>query len=106
MLPNPTPITTDPVPARVFDRLHVLSLTANAPSASSGVLTVELIPSTQDGVLAPMNLAQRISCPLYPTLDEVPELRAAFDAVVGAIPATQAYLAQMVESGATDLQQP
>lgn len=94
MLTNPTPITVDPVPTRVFDRLHVLSLTANSPKPNSGVLTVELIPSTQDGVLAPLNMVQRISCPLHPTLDEVPELQAAFAAVLSAIPATQAYLDQ------------
>jgi hypothetical protein len=93
MLTNPTPITSDPVPARVFDRLHVLSLSATAPSTESGVLTVELIPSTQDGILAPMNTVQRISCPLYPTLNEVPQLKAAFEAVLAAIPATQAYIA-------------
>jgi hypothetical protein len=97
MITNPIPITSDPVPARVFDRLHVLSLTANSPKSDFGVLTVELIPSTEDGVLAPLSTVQRISCPLHPTLDEVPELQAAFAAVLSAIPATQAYLASQQE---------
>lgn len=92
MLTNPTPITVDPVPARVFDRLHVLSLSAISPSSNSGLLTVELIPATQDGILATSDKVQRMSCPLYPTLDEVPELKAAFEAVLAAIPATQAYI--------------
>jgi len=99
MITNPTPTTSDPVPARVFDRLHVLSLTAISPAPDSGVLTVELIPSTQDGVLAPLSTVQRISCALHPTINEVPELGAAFAAVLSAIPATQAYLAsQQVEA--------
>jgi hypothetical protein len=34
-----------------------------------------------------------MSCPLYPAIAEVPELAAAFAAVIAAIPATQAWLA-------------
>jgi hypothetical protein len=99
MLTNPQPIIADPIPARVFDRLHVLSLSAVSPTTNSGLLTVELIPATQDGVLATSDKVQRMSCPLYPTLNEVPELKAAFDAVLAAIPATQAYIdAQKPES--------
>jgi len=36
---------------------------------------------------------QRMSVPLYPALNEVPELAAAFQAVIAAIPAVQAWLA-------------
>jgi hypothetical protein len=35
---------------------------------------------------------QRLSVPLYPALLEVPELAAAFEAVLAAIPATRAWL--------------
>ncbi len=93
MLTNPTPITVDPVPAKVFDKLHVYSLSAIQPTADSGSITVELLPATADGELASGDNVQRMSCPLYPALNEVPELAAAFAAVIAAIPATQAWLA-------------
>ena len=92
MLTNPTPITTEPVPAKVFDKLHVYSLSAIQPSADSGSITVELLPATESGELATGDRVQRISAPLYPTMSEVPELAAAFAAVLAAIPATQAWL--------------
>ena len=92
MLDNPTPITTEPIPAKVFDKLHVYSLTAIQPTGDSGSITVELLPATADGELASGDNVQRMSCPLYPALNEVPELAAAFQAVIAAIPATQAWL--------------
>jgi hypothetical protein len=93
MLTNPTPITTEPVPAKVFDKLHLYSLVAMHPTGDSGTITVELLPATADGELASGDNVQRMSCPLYPALNEVPELAAAFAAVIAAIPATQAWLA-------------
>lgn len=99
MLPNPTPITTEPVPAKVFDKLHLYSLNAMHPTADSGTITVELLPATADGELASGDKVQRMSCPLYPALAEVPELAAAFAAVLAAIPATQAWLAAQSPEG-------
>lgn len=93
MLNNPTPLTTEPIPAKVFDKLHVYSLSAIQPTADSGSITVELLPATESGELATGDKVQRISAPLYPTMSEVPELAAAFQAVLAAIPATQAWLA-------------
>jgi hypothetical protein len=93
MLNNPTPITTEPVPAKVYDKLHLYSLVAMHPTGDSGSITVELLPATADGELASGDKVQRMSCPLYPAINEVPELAAAFAAVVAAIPATQAWLA-------------
>jgi hypothetical protein len=93
MLTNPNPITTEPVAAKTFDKLHLYSLTAIQPTADSGSITVELLPATADGELASGDRVQRMSCPLYPAIAEVPELAAAFAAVIAAIPATQAWLA-------------
>ena len=93
MLTNPTPITTEPVPAKVFDKLHVYSLSAIQPTADSGSITVELLPATQSGELATGDNVQRISVPLYPAMNDVPELAAAFAAIIAAIPATQSWLA-------------
>lgn len=93
MLDNPNPITVEPIPAKVFDKLHLYSLVAMHPTGDSGSITVELLPATADGELANGDKVQRLSCPLYPALTEVPELAAAFNAVLAAIPATQAWLA-------------
>jgi len=93
MLTNPNPITTEAVAAKVYDRLHVYTLSAIQPTADSGSITVELLPATADGELANGSLVQRVSVPLYPAIDEVPELAAAFAAVLAAIPAVLAWQA-------------
>jgi hypothetical protein len=93
MLTNPNPIETPAVAAKVYDRLHVYTLSAIQPTADSGSITVELLPATADGELANGSLVQRVSVPLYPAIDEVPELAAAFAAVLAAIPAVLAWQA-------------
>ena len=93
LLPNQTPITTEAVAAKVYDKLHLYSLTAIQPTGDSGSITVELLPATADGELASGDRVQHMSCPLYPAINEVPELAAAFAAVIAAITATQAWLA-------------
>ena len=93
MLDNPTPITTEPIPAKVFDKLHVYSLSAIQPSADSGSITIELLPCSQAGELATGDNVQRLSVSLYPAMNEVPELAAAFAAIIAAIPATQSWIA-------------
>jgi len=101
MLTNPNPITTEPVEAKIYDRLHVYTLSAIQPTTDSGSITVELLPATADGELANGSLVQKMTAPLDPEImAAVPELAAAFAAVLAAIPATQAYLAaQQEETG-------
>ena len=98
MLTNPNPIETPAVAAKVYDRLHVYTLSAIQPTADSGSITVELLPATADGELANGSLVQKMTAPLTPEIMQaVPELAAAFEAVIAAIPATQAYLASQQE---------
>jgi uncharacterized protein YecA (UPF0149 family) len=98
MLNNPNPIETPAVAAKVYDRLHVYTLSAIQPTADSGSITVELLPATADGELANGSLVQKMTAPLTPEIMvAVPELAAAFAAVLAAIPATQAYLASQQE---------
>jgi uncharacterized protein YecA (UPF0149 family) len=98
MLTNPNPITTEPVEAKIYDRLHVYTLSAIQPTTDSGSITVELLPATADGELANGSLVQKMTAPLDPEImAAVPELAAAFAAVLAAIPATQAYLAAQQE---------
>lgn len=101
MLENPSPISTDPIPSKTFDKLHLYTLSAIQPTQDSGSITVELLPATSGGELANGSFVQRMSCPLYPAIDEVPELRAAFEAVIAAIPATQAWLSAQQENQET-----
>jgi hypothetical protein len=103
MLTNPTPIVTEPVAAKTFDKLHVYSLSAIQPTADSGSITVELLPATADGELANGSLVKKMTAPLNPEImAAVPELAAAFAAVLAAIPATQAYLAAQQEAPANE----
>jgi hypothetical protein len=98
MLTNPTPIELPAVEAKIYDKLHVYSLSAIQPTSDSGSITVELLPATADGELANGSLVQRLSVPLYPALNEVPELAAAFTAVLAAIPAVIAWQAAEQET--------
>ncbi len=94
MLTNPNPIETPAVAAKVYDRLHVYTLSAIQPTSDSGSITVELLPATEDGELANGSLVQRMTAPLDPQImQEVPELAAAFAAVLAAIPAVLAWQA-------------
>ena len=99
MLTNPNPITTEPVAAKVYDRLHVYSLSAIQPTTDSGSITVELLPATADGELANGSLVQKMTAPLTPEIMQaVPELAAAFEAVLAAIPAVLAWQAAQQET--------
>ena len=98
MLDNPTPIVTEPVAAKTYDKLHLYSLVAMHPDQNSGNITCELLPATSSGELASGDNVQRLSVPLYPAITEVPELAAAFAAVIAAIPAVQAWLAAEQET--------
>ena len=103
MLTNPNPIETPAVAAKVYDRLHVYTLSAIQPTADSGSITVELLPATESGELANGSLVQKMTAPLNPEImAAVPELAAAFAAVLAAIPATQAYLAAQQEEQANE----
>jgi hypothetical protein len=98
MLNNPNPITIEAVEAKIYDRLHVYTLSAIQPTSDSGSITVELLPATAEGELATGDKVQRISVPLYPAINEVPELAAAFAAVLAAIPAVLAWQAAEQET--------
>jgi len=58
MLNNPNPITTEPVAAKVYNRLHVYTLSAIQPTTDSGSISVELLPATADGELASGSFVQ------------------------------------------------
>jgi len=103
MLNNPNPIETPAVAAKVYDRLHVYTLSAIQPTTDSGSITVELLPATANGELANGSLVQKMTAPLNPEIMQaVPELAAAFAAVLAAIPATQAYLQSQQEEAVNE----
>jgi hypothetical protein len=95
MIPNPNPIVADAIPSKTYDKLHVYSLSAIQPTANpnTGSITVQLLPATADGDLAPGDQVQRLTAPLNEEiLSAVPELAAAFAAVLAAIAPTRNYL--------------
>lgn len=102
MLTNPTPIETPAVAAKTYDKLHLYSLSAIQPSADSGSISIELLPCSQAGELATGDNVQRLSVPLYPAMNEVPELATAFAAIIAAIPATQSWLAAQNQEETTN----
>jgi len=97
MITNPTPIEIPAAESKTYDKLHIFSLNARQPSATTGSIFVDLLPATSSGELADERLMQRISVTLHPALEQVPELQAAFDAVIAAIPAVLAWQASQVQ---------
>jgi len=96
MITNPNPIQIPASESKTFDKLHIFSLNARQPSATTGSISLEMLPATSTGELADERLMQRVSVTLHPALEEVPELQAAFAAIVAAIPAVLAWKAAQV----------
>ena len=91
MINNPNPITTEPVPSKVFDKLHPYYLSVTQNIDGTGTIAIELIPCNENGEVAPVS--EKIICPLTTdSLQAVPELQSAYNAVIAAIPATKAWL--------------
>jgi hypothetical protein len=91
MLNNPIPIVTEPIPAKIFDKLHPYSLHVIQESNGYGSIYLELIPCNASGEFA--GISQKITCPLTSgILQAVPELQTAFDAVIAAIQPTKLWL--------------
>lgn len=94
MIPNPTPVITDPVPSKTYDELWIYSLTAISPTVDSGRISIELLPYNRTlNELGPSDAKVAISTDrFFQALQEVPELAAAFNAVIAAVPATRAWI--------------
>lgn len=94
MIPNPTPVITDPVPSKTYDELWIYSLTAISPTVDSGRISIELLPYNRTlNELGPSNAKLTLTTDkFFQALQEVPELAAAFNAVIAAVPATRAWI--------------
>lgn len=87
-------ITIPAVEEKQFNEQWVYNLIVHAPSLNSGRVSVELLPyNSQTGELGPADLLQSFSTDkLWEAIQEVPEMAAAFNAVIAAVPAMKAWL--------------
>lgn len=94
MIPNPTPVITDPVPSKTYDELWIYSLTAISPTVDSGRISIELLPYNRTlNELGPNAAKLTLTTDkFFQALNEIPELAAAFQAVIAAVPATRAWI--------------
>lgn len=101
IIPSPEPVEVPAVAAKTFDSLWLYSLSALMPSPEGGRLSAEFIPvNSETGEMLP-GATQTISTDKLPqALAEVPELQAAFAAVVAAVEPVRAWIAQ--QEGGTD----
>ena len=99
MITNPTPIVTEAVPLKTYDELWIYSLNAISPTTSSGSITIELLPYNRSlNELGPSNARIVLSTDkFFEALEQVPELTAAFQAVIAAIPAPRQWIADKAE---------
>lgn len=99
MITNPTPIVTEAVPLKTYDELWIYSLNAMSPSTSSGSITIELLPYNRSlNELGPSDAKITLTTDkFFEALEQVPELAAAFQAVINAVPATRQWIADKAE---------
>lgn len=99
------PITSDTpleIPAtkkKVYDQLFIYNLVAHAPSTTTGKIRIELLPfDSTTGDLGPSeNMLTLETNELWKCIAEVPEVKAAFDAIIAAIPAVKTWVAAQEE---------
>lgn len=105
----PLPITSDvgepvqraAVTEKTFDQLWVRNLVIVAPSPTSeGQISLEWLPMAEDGELYTTDGPRRIeTAELFRAISEVPELAAAYDAVLAAIAPTARWIAEQQSGG-------
>lgn len=97
----PTPVTLPAAPERTFPHVWWKSISIHAPVPPTaenphpvGSITVEGLPYNADtGDIADGSMAITLNAPLWETVDAVPEVAAAMDAILAGIAALQTHLA-------------
>jgi len=94
IIPSDQPVTVPPVEAKTFDALWLYSLTALMPSSDAGQLSAEFIPvNSTTGDMLPEGKQTILVNDLPKALAEIPELQAAFAAIVMAVGPVKEWLA-------------
>lgn len=93
-IPAKNPIQLNPIPAKVLDILWIYNLSIHCPSTSNGTVKIACLPmSSATGELGPINLMQMVQTDdLFSAVNEVPEVAAAFQAVINAVAPLQAWI--------------
>lgn len=94
-----TPITVPPTPEKTFGIVWIYNLTIRAHDPNGeGAIVVEIYPMSNDKELLTAGGPKVIETnELYRAMSEVPELAAAFDAILEAVNPTQAWIAAQNE---------
>lgn len=94
-----TPLEIPATTKKVFDQLFIYNLVAHAPSITTGKIRLELLPfNSTTGDLGPSaNMTTLETNELWKCIAEVPEVKAAFDAIIDAIPALKVWIAAQEE---------
>jgi len=99
MIPIPKPVT---IPAKSYDANLITELSITADSPSAGRMAMRLLPyNVASGETAPKEFEQRFVCnDLFRAIAEVPELAAAYAAVLAAVPPTLTWSAEQAAAAA------
>lgn len=92
---NDTPVVIPAIQSKTFNELFIYNLIVHAPSISSGKVKIELLPfDSATGELGPFSEIQTLETEkLWTIVAEVPEVAAAFGAIINAIPAVKQWIA-------------
>jgi hypothetical protein len=94
-IPLPEIIQTPAIPQKSFDILWIYNLAINCPTTTRGTVRISCLPmSSTTGELADLSLMQNIhTSRLFEAVQAVPEVAAAFQAVIDAIVPLQEWIA-------------
>lgn len=94
-LANPTPFTVDATEAKTFPHRWLYSINVMAPSPTAEARgSIDILPYNGDtGEVLPGQHTTVATDKLFKALAEVPELAAAFDAILAAVAPFEAWVA-------------
>ena len=91
-----TPIVIPAIPEKVFSEQWVYNLNVHAPTVSTGAVSIELLPYDPIGQeIGSGSLVQAVRTDrLWQAINEVPEVAAAFQAVIGCVGPLRTWIEQ------------
>ena len=89
---NDTPITKPAEPEKTFPLWWITALEIGCPSPTAGVVKFTRAPASEDGEILGDKSERIATTDFWQMLSEVPEAKAAFDAVIAASPKIWAWI--------------
>jgi hypothetical protein len=101
MITADTTITVPAVAEKTFPHLWIYNLIIHSPATDVGRVEAEFLPYNADtGEIGSASGMTTISSDkLWQAVAEVPEMKAAFDAIVAAVPAMKVWIAAQTNNG-------